>query len=625
MIGMDSSADEQCSKLTYDLKTLYQHSFTHLARSNDQILAAVHRILINQNRQPGEALLPPPTGPVNPDVPEYIKSRLERVLDPEYRDPKNFPLRVGVNGFTFHFLECTERVAPFGESQDTADLVSYMNLMKSVFILEKIKQGDEYERKVNRRGDPMWISFMEELEERLRMKFQQYTLEEPEPTRLQAPTRAETITLFQDDFRLRFEHDRNDGEDGIPDISAQLKNEILHLTLASSARHQTQELGLVRMSPTLLQMQSLTMGRGGSTEKVKTTVDLETADLVPTWANLSNPGPTWKIRFKENKDQIGDNLTFAQCGDLYQFQQAATGFKVAFDNRCQDVKYRVFYSSEGFLSSKEVKQVVGKIQLWYSRKIDANASASTSTLPSPSSPHLQPPSFSSQQLPNPARSPGFGGLAPPSPGPIPPRATSWVSSASRLSIPMSITTATYSTTATSVSGAASIQAYLASQTTVDVCRDGATEVTKYEKPVEPFLVMLVHTDHKGRSARSLLGIRLDAKTEISKACKCRHESACVHAQIERAGAFRGKDLDAYRVPADGAGAGAWNLAALGLYQRARRAERASKLRWVQIAFGRPEERAEFVDKVARLKQIWANQCRLYDYERDQVRRETIVE
>ena len=515
-------------------------------------------------------------------------------------------------------------MAPVGETRDTTDLISYMNLMKSVFILEKIKRGDEYERKVNRRGDPMWISFMDVLDERLRTKFQQYTLEEPESTRLQAPTRAETIALFQDDFRLEFKDDRNDGEDGIPDISTQLKNEILHLTLASLAHHQTQELGLVRMSPTLLQMQSLTMGRGGSTDKVKTTIDLETADLVPTWADLSNPGPNWKIRFKENKNQVEDSLIFAQCADLYQFQQAVTGYKVAFDNQCQDVKYRAFYSSEGFLSSKEIKQIVGKVQLWYSRKIDANASPNTPTSPSASSPRLMSPSFSSQHVPSPTPPPGNRFLGPPSPRPLPPRATSRTSSASRFSTPSSITTNTYSTAATSVSGAASIQAYLASQTTVDVCRDGATEVTKYEKPVEPFLVLLVHTDHKGRKMPSLLGIRLDAKTAINRACQCRHESACVHAQIEREGAFRGKALDAYRVPADGAG-GAWNLAALGLYQRERRAERANKLRWVQITFGRPEERAEFVDKVARLKQIWANQCRLYDHERDKVRKETIVE
>ena len=152
-------------KLILDLRSFTQHSFQQLARGNDRVQDTVNRILQNQNLPPGATPLPPAAGPITPEVPDYVKFRLDAVLDLEYRSSRDFPLRVGVNAFTYHFLECTTRVSPDGESPASASLKSYLNLMKSIFILQKIKEGADYERKVNHRGDPMWISYMEELEE----------------------------------------------------------------------------------------------------------------------------------------------------------------------------------------------------------------------------------------------------------------------------------------------------------------------------------------------------------------------------------------------------------------------------------------------------------------------------
>ena len=610
-------------KLVFDLKTFSQYSFQQLALGNEQIQAAVERILINQNLQPGQTPLGLPPGPVHLSVPEHVRFRLEDVIDPEFQDPQTFPLRVGVNGFTYHFLECTARVVPDGEPLATTRLKSWLNLMKSIFILLKMKESKEYDKKVRRKVDPMWISFLDELEERCRKEYQKYTLEEPIATRLPVPTRAETILLFQDDFRLTFHDDSNDGEDGIPDISVQLKNEILHLIMDSPNGNQTHELGLVRTSSsTLIEMQSLKMGRGasGAKEKTESTIDLTTADLFPSWAELENPGPKWKIQFKESKDRANKPLVFAQLGDLYSFQQTLTGFKVAFDNQCRDVKFRIFCSSDGRFSSKELPRMTGKVQLWYARKIDANTTASHTLSPSPSSPYLASPGASSNPLPSSPRLPQ-GRFVSPSPAPGHHYRASTISSASRLSVPSSIATGTASTGATSVSTAASVRTYLSAQTTA-VSRDGNVEVIKHEKPLEPFLVFLIRKDADGRPTQSLLGIKLDAKTGLARACKCRDQNECVHAQIERPASFRGGTLDAYRGPLDGS---PWNLAAFGAYQRDKRAEPAGKLRWVQITFDRPDDRKKFVDILVRVKRIWKEKCVSYEKERESVRRETIIQ
>ena len=64
-------------------------------------------------------------------------------------------------------------------------------------------------------------------------------------------------------------------------------------------------------------------------------------------------------------------LPFAHLADLYAFQQAITGFKVAFDNACRNTRCSL-YDSSGFFSSKGLQDVESKVQLWYSEKLMPN-------------------------------------------------------------------------------------------------------------------------------------------------------------------------------------------------------------------------------------------------------------
>ena len=619
-------------KLTHDLKTLtllsHQQLSHQLSEGQEEVLSAVRRLEHNLTRQPGEPLLLPPAGPVALEVPEHIHRKFEDVLDPEHRDARRFPLRVGINGFTYHLMQCHTRFIPDGEDPGRTRLMAYLNLMKSVFILQKIKQGDDYRRKILTQRHPMWVAFMEELEERCRKEYARYTPEEPEGRRLQGPTRGETISLWLDDCRFTLKDDRSDGEDGMPNVADKLENEILHLAMATSIEHATHELGMVRLSPTLLQMQSSTTTREGRTKEIESTIDLETAELVPTWAELERPVAQWKMLFKESKHAISKVLGFAQDKDLHQFQQAITGYRVGFDNSSQDAHFKINDSSKGFFGSGALKPVVGKVQLWYSSRIDANIVAAEPPDPLLSTPTLASPNISTNHLQLPPRHPV--GRFSPSPVPLTPPPRSPYRRASRYSIdshfsnPSSITTNTTVTAATSVSQPVSIDSFLSAQTATS--RSGAVEtnVTKYDAPREPMLVLLIRQDHRGRHAPGLFGIKMDAKTDIEKHCACSTPAVCTHAHIRRAGSFRDGALDAYRAPTDGPAGSAWNLGLLGAYQLEKCAERAAKLKWVQIIFNRPEERAKFVRNVARVKQMWENKMALFRDERERVRKDHIV-
>ena len=394
----------------------------------------------------------------------------------------------------------------------------------------------------------------------------------------------------------------------------------------------------MRINDTQLEMQSLRIGRGGvgNTGRTKSTVDRRFASIVPTWVDSDRLGPTWNIRFKENRDHAEQALIFDRLIDHHQFQQAITGYKVAFDNECRDVRLKIHDASGGVFSNKGLKNSISKIQLWLSRKIDANTAASGGAFSlSQSSLQVQHPAISTTSLPAQPISPN-GLLSPPSPngfpGPSPSpsphrRRISRVSSNSRFST-FSATTGTTDTAATSVSHA-SIYSYVASQSRVDMSRDQRVAITRHSPPLAPVLVLLIRKDDQRRPDHSLLGIVIDGKTELKKACECRPAGPgrlpeCVHAHVQRHNSFRGGALDAYRVPQDGH-AGVWNLAALGAAQRDQQAEPVPKLRWISITFDRPDEQAKFVAVFTQIKEIWTSRCLAYEKERDNVRSETIIE
>ena len=375
-------------------------------------------------------------------------------------------------------------------------------------------------------------------------------------------------------FQLLLEDIQDD--EGLPDPFAQLRNELLHMTLAPGAYNQTSELSLARMSPTVLQMQTRKMTPTGA-ERTEAQIDLNIVDISPDWGSPSAPEPSWKISVTANIHEPQESLVFIECRDMYKLQQAITGFKVVFDGQCRD-KALDFFHSEGSLRPAMVKQVVSKVQLWHSAKIDDNGIA-----PNPGSttalfPHLRSPQRMFYRT--------FSDTIP------------LISSLCVISSSDSIMT---DTAPTSISNVYSRHATRLPQRASPIMRRSGNEFTNFEPPFEPILVLFVHNNNRDFQIRSLLGIRIDAKTTLGPRdwSSCRLKGPCMHALIRR------KDLDSdtlevYRVPLE---ADAWNLAVLCNHICGRRTAIGGKLCWVRITFATTEECTEFKQELNRLKAI----------------------
>lgn len=81
-------------------------------------------------------------------VPAYLDVKFEdasRAAHPELHAITNFPLTRSINAFHYHFGKCNLDAESENISIDRAtNLAQYLDLMKSIWILQKIEKGYEY-------------------------------------------------------------------------------------------------------------------------------------------------------------------------------------------------------------------------------------------------------------------------------------------------------------------------------------------------------------------------------------------------------------------------------------------------------------------------------------------------
>lgn len=138
-------------------------------------------------------------------IPEDITARFEtssKASNPELVDLKFFPFYKGVDAFHRHFersttvfnLEETSTGDFFAER--TPKPLQYLDLMKSAWIIEKIKEGDEW---AEASSDRLSECYMNELAGKCLYELSRFTSEEPRK-RLAKPAQRNISLLSQDEF-----------------------------------------------------------------------------------------------------------------------------------------------------------------------------------------------------------------------------------------------------------------------------------------------------------------------------------------------------------------------------------------------------------------------------------------
>ncbi|KAG8528528.1 uncharacterized protein KY384_007446 [Bacidia gigantensis] len=288
------------------------------------ILLAIQGIWTpNTQEAIAQAMKPPPDLPAMPD---YMDSRFDvatnasrKAGNQELLEGQNFPFYLGITAFHRHFDESTIVVKP-AESVTAAletqtgnmpTISQYLNLMKSIWILKRIKEGDESFR--------VWLD--------------------------------------------------DDEDDDIFESTDDYLDEILRVSLKSTARGRKQELVIIRKDHGELQLQNVTSKVTGvrKSDTLRDPVVLDRACLIPWYANPHSSPKTYNVAFRgDERAQAEKGFIFEGLQDLLDFQQAITANKVVFDK--STVRTRLFQPTSCF-SSNHIKGA-GRIQIWFPKRLE---------------------------------------------------------------------------------------------------------------------------------------------------------------------------------------------------------------------------------------------------------------
>ena len=365
------------TKLMLDLKDdIYRvHSdlASRLSDVHETVLETLRKIEGHWTTNAQEASVQARTSP--PEilrVPDYLETRFElaaKASNPELLDEKNFPFYKGVNAFHHHFEQSTAFFKPDETStgdffaERTPEPAQYLNLTKSVWIIQKIKKGNEW---TEASSDRLSECYMNELEGKCRYEFSRFTTKEEPRKRLTEPDKRNISLLREEEFRIWLDDDN--GEDEFWSATDYL-NEILRVSLLSSSRHRKQELVLIRQSDSKLQMQNFSSKITGAPNReiVRDHINLERAYYVSLYASPKSSPEALNVVFRGDESAGEDTaLSFLKLKDLLDFQQAITGYKVVFDE--PDIKTLLFQAS-GLFGGKKTAEV-GRIQIWNPRRLE---------------------------------------------------------------------------------------------------------------------------------------------------------------------------------------------------------------------------------------------------------------
>ena len=111
---------------------------------------------------------PPPTVLEPMTISNHVEVRLYeafKIALPHLSDPRNLSLSEGINGMTCHFDRYKRDSSPITKPSNVITMEKYLDLMKSVFMLNLIKSSREYDVKVNQAGNLLWADYLYNLEE----------------------------------------------------------------------------------------------------------------------------------------------------------------------------------------------------------------------------------------------------------------------------------------------------------------------------------------------------------------------------------------------------------------------------------------------------------------------------
>lgn len=512
-------------------------------------------------------------------VPEALATRLNGALiqdRPECQDPETFPLQLGMDAFLYYFQE----------GNSTSETDSYLNLMKCLWIMAKMKNSTEYRQLPE---GSLWQRYVKRMDFRLAKDCDRWVASlAPEPD-------MDTILrLPNDEFQI-WKTEDEESEDGVIDIDSVFLTELLNIALPSDGGRSTHKLRVLQNVDGTIQVQdiaSTTTGNREINDVHRFDAYLDKAQLIPIYASPSSASTALNIKFKSDKESAnGISPSFGKIDDLLKFQEIVTGYKPVLYRGDLHVEC---HSSAKFSLTGSTTKDKGRVQIWQRKRSAQNQrqeEGSQSSTVSPRTPTGL--DFRTNEIPE--RRMSKLSISPPN--------KSFVEKWRRDS---TLSAATFSIMEGSVSST------IFTRTNISRLDTGSGTIgTRMDKPEVPKLVLFLESEKSG--SLSFLSVDMDEDTFINEqACDCRlPRSRCAISVIEHS---KGP-LPARRIVSK-QGLKSWNLASLGVSHPPPKPDpdALKDLRWVKLNFSSKEDKEKFSVRFNEVSTI--HKRRLMDFYRD---------
>ncbi|MCJ1462468.1 hypothetical protein MMC07_001070 [Pseudocyphellaria aurata] len=301
------------------------------------------------------------------DIVDRFLDALKITKPDSFHDITAFPLKEGFDALVFHFAKSTVEFNPgVGPSQRIPEETQYINLLKSKWILEKLKMSSLL---FDAEPDSLWKNYLEEVEIKILEEYRRF-----ETRRLIAPPFDDINRLPDSCFSIWVVEAPPLRP---PDLAEErpLEDKILELTLPSPG---TKTLTIFRNNDVefrLVIAETFAAGGHKVVERESIPINMQSTRLIPAYTiRKSTPAGSKSVN-NVLLYRIQDHASMWQylqdLDDVKSFQQALSGYRVFYDTfKCDTFNYdtsKVNWSLNG--SNNAGKCGDGRVQFWQVKRL----------------------------------------------------------------------------------------------------------------------------------------------------------------------------------------------------------------------------------------------------------------
>lgn len=297
-------------------------------------------------------------GPTPPVWGNIVSDELRAKLEAEFNtnrprwcmEGSAWPLKEAFDALNFHFARGTVKFNPTPDGGKVPELQQYLNLSKAIWILEEIKQCDQFKAAGN---ESIWAEYMRQYGDDLRGQVHRFDTEE-----LHKPPAQQLLELPSDFYAISTREETNTdlvdaGKAGL------LDEKILEIDLPSNSGNRKSALSVFRENDTEFRLVMSTREADTLVAQYdkEVEVDMDRNRLIPVYGNPnSSSSPQYTLLLLSEKGRKPKEFNFSDSEDVKKLQRALTGYRVHHDMPV--ARWCIDGSPQGGDSGQ------GKLQLW---------------------------------------------------------------------------------------------------------------------------------------------------------------------------------------------------------------------------------------------------------------------